>query len=95
MIEIKIFFLSLLADVTGIEEIIMSFDDNSTIKDVLKELNLKFGKDFENIVMNTPDLLSKYVLIGKNGKDIRSFEGLITTIQEGDEVFLLPAIAGG
>jgi len=95
MIEIKIFFLSLLADITGIEEIIMSFDDNSTIKDILKELNLKFGKDFKNIVMNTPDLLSKYVLIGKNGKDIRSFEGLITTVQEGDEVFLLPAIAGG
>ena len=95
MIEIKIFFLSLLADITGIEEIIMSFDDNSTIKDVLKELNLKFGKDFENTVMNTPDLLNKYILIGKNGKDIRSFEGLITTVQEGDEVFLLPAIAGG
>jgi len=84
-----------LADITGIEEIIMSFDDNSTIKDVLKELNLKFGKDFENTVMNTPDLLSKYILIGKNGKDIRSFEGLITTVQEGDEVVLLPAIAGG
>jgi len=84
-----------LADITGIEEIKMSFDDNSTIKDVLKELNLKFGKDFEKIVMNTPDLLSKYVLIWKNGKDIRSFEGLITTVQEGDEVFLLPAIAGG
>ena len=84
-----------MADITGIEEIIMSFDDNSTIKDVLKELNLKFGKDFENTVMNTPDLLNKYILIGKNGKDIRSFEGLITTVQEGDEVFLLPAIAGG
>lgn len=95
MIEIKIFFLSLLADITGIEEIIMSFEDNSTIKDVLKELNLKFGKDFEKVVMSTPDLLSKYVLIGKNGKDIRSFEGLITIVQEGDEVFLLPAIAGG
>lgn len=95
MIEIKIFFLSLLADITGIEEIIMSFDDNSTIKEVLNELNLKFGKDFENTIMNTPDLLSKYVLIGKNGKDIRSFKGLITTVQEGDEVFLLPAIAGG
>jgi len=95
MIDIKIFFLSLLADITGIEEIIMSFDNNSTIKDVLKGLNLKFGKDFENTVMNTPDLLNKYILIGKNGKDIRSFEGLITIVQEGDEVFLLPAIAGG
>lgn len=73
----------------------MSFDDNSTIKDVLKELNLKFGKDFENTVMNTPDLLNKYILIGKNGIDIRSFKGLITTVQEGDEVYLLPAIAGG
>jgi len=95
MIDIKIFFLSLLTDITGIEEIIMSFDDNSTIKDVLKRLNLKFGKDFENTIMNTPDLLSKYILIGKNGKDIRSFDGLITTVQEGDEIFLLPAIAGG
>lgn len=84
-----------MADITGIEEIIMSFDDNSTIKDILKELNLKFGKDFENTVMNTPDLLNKYILVGKNGIDIRSFEGLITTVQEGDEVFLLPAIAGG
>ena len=84
-----------MADITGIEEIIMSFDDNSNIKDVLKGLNLKFGKDFEKTVMNTPDLLSKYILIGKNGKDIRSFEGLITTVQEGDEIFLLPAIAGG
>ncbi len=84
-----------MADITGIEESIMSFEDNSTIKDVLKELNLKFGKDFENVVMSTPDLLSKYILIGKNGKDIRSFEGLITIVQEGDEVFLLPAIAGG
>jgi len=95
MIDIKIFFLSLLTDITGIEEIIMSFDDNSTIKDVLKGLNLKFGKDFENNIMVTPDLLSKYILIGKNGKDIRSFDGLITTVQEGDEIFLLPAIAGG
>ena len=95
MIDIKIFFLSLLTDITGIEEIIMSFDDNSTIKDVLKRLNLKFGKDFENTIMNTPDLLSKYILIGKNGKDIRSFDGLITNVQEGDEIFLLPAIAGG
>ncbi len=84
-----------MADITGIEEIIMSFDDNSNIKDVLKGLNLKFGKDFEKTVMSTPDLLSKYILIGKNGKDIRSFEGLITTVQEGDEIFLLPAIAGG
>ena len=95
MIDIKIFFLSLLTDITGIEEIIMSFDDNSTIKDVLKGLNLKFGKDFENTIMNTPDLLSKYILIGKNGEDIRSFDGLITYVQEGDEIFLLPAIAGG
>ena len=95
MIDIKIFFLSLLTDITGIEEIIMSFDDNSTIKDVIKGLNLKFGKDFENTIMNTPDLLSKYILIGKNGKDIRSFDGLITNVQEGDEIFLLPAIAGG
>jgi MoaD family protein len=95
MIDIKIAFLSLLADITGKDAIILSIDENSNIKDILKKLNLKFGKEFENTILNSPDVLSKYIILILNGKDIRSFDGLDTIIHQGDEISFLPAIAGG
>ncbi|MHA2431026.1 MAG: MoaD/ThiS family protein [Promethearchaeota archaeon] len=95
MIDIKIAFLSLLADITGKDAIILSIDENSNIKDIIKKLNLKFGKEFENTILNSPDVLSKYIILILNGKDIRSFDGLDTIIHQGDEISFLPAIAGG
>ncbi|MFX1494880.1 MAG: MoaD/ThiS family protein [Promethearchaeota archaeon] len=95
MIDVKIAFLSLLADITGKKVFILSIDENSSIKDIINKLNLKFGKEFEKIIMNSPDALSKYIILGLNGKDIRSFNGLDTIIHQGDEVSFLPAIAGG
>lgn len=95
MIDVKIAFLSLLADITGKKFFILSIDENSSIKDVIDNLNLNFGKEFEKIIMNSPDTLSKYIILGLNGKDIRSFNGLDTIIHQGDEISFLPAIAGG
>jgi MoaD family protein len=95
MIDVKIAFLSLLADITGNNVIILSIDENSSIKDMIKELILKFGKEFENLILNSPDVLSKYIILALNGKDIRSFDGLDTIIYQGDEISFLPAIAGG
>jgi len=95
MIDVKIAFLSLLADITGKDAIILSIDENSNIKDIIKKLNLKFGKEFENTILNSPDVLSKYIILILNGKDIRSFDGLDTIIHQGDEISFLPAIAGG
>ena len=95
MINIKVSFLSLLADVIGKTEIPLVIDANSTIKDVLSTLTLKFGSDFENVILSTPDNLSKYVILGLNGKDIRTFDNLNTILKEGDEISFLPAIAGG
>jgi len=95
MIDIKIAFLSLLADITGKDAIILSIDEKSNIKDIIKKLNLKFGKEFENTILNSPDVLSKYIILILNGKDIRSFDGLDTIIHQGDEISFLPAIAGG
>ncbi|MFX0020323.1 MAG: MoaD/ThiS family protein [Promethearchaeota archaeon] len=95
MIDVKIAFLSLLADITGKGVIVLSIDENSRIKDVIKKLNLKFGKEFEKTILNSPGVLSKYIILGLNGKDVRSFDGLDTIIHQGDEISFLPAIAGG
>lgn len=95
VLNIKISFLSLLVDIIGREEISLSIEENSTIKDVLKQLVIKFGKDFEKIIFKSPDDISKYIILSLNGRDIRFFNNLNTPLHNGDEIILLPAIAGG
>ena len=95
MIDIKINFLSLIADITKIKELNISIQDNSTIKEILKSLSSKFGKDFERKILDSPDALSKYIILGLNGKDVRTLENLDTIVGHQDEILLLPAIAGG
>jgi len=95
LLTIKISFLSLLADLTNQEELSITIEENSTINDILKELATQFGKKFEKTIFNSPNNLSKYLILSLNGKDIRSFDNLDTILHEGDEIILLPAIAGG
>jgi molybdopterin synthase sulfur carrier subunit len=95
MIDIKISFLSLLADITKIKELNLSVHEKTTIKEILDGLISKFGKEFENTILESPDSLSKYIILGLNGKDIRTLNYLDTIVNHRDEILLLPAIAGG
>ena len=95
MLKVKISFLSLLTDITEVEETILSIDDESVIRDVLEQLATKFGSKFEEMIYKTSKNLSQYVLITINGRDIRLFNGLETKIKINDEIALIPAIAGG
>ncbi|MHA1499796.1 MAG: MoaD/ThiS family protein [Promethearchaeota archaeon] len=95
MIDVKINFLSLLADITKIKELNLSVQSNSTIKEILRILISKFGKDFERKILDSPDSISKYIILGLNGKDIRTLKNLNTIVNHHDEILLLPAIAGG
>lgn len=95
MLTVKIVFLSLLTDITQVDEVSLNLDDGSIIRTVLKQLSSKFGDKFEEKIYKNSKDLSKYVLITINGKDIRSLNGLDTKIQQNDEISFIPAIAGG
>ena len=95
MIDVKVKFLSLLADLTKNKELNLSVHNNSTIKEILRILISKFGKDFERKILDSPDSISKYIILGLNGKDIRTLENLDTIVNHHDEILILPAIAGG
>lgn len=95
MLNIKIIFLSVLVDITQIEELTLPIDDGSNIKNMLEKLSSKFGKKFEDLIFKASENLSKYVIITINGKDIRTLDGLSTKIQLNDEISFIPAIAGG
>ena len=95
MQTIKFTFLSSLRDITRVDEIILPIENNSTVNSVLEKLIIKFGKEFENRIYNSSEGINSYVLIALNGKDISIYNGLKTEIKNGDELFLLPIIAGG
>lgn len=95
MLNVKIIFLSVLVDITQIEELTLPIDDGSNIKNILEQLSSKFGKKFEDLIFKASENLSKYVIVTINGKDIRTLDGLNTKIQLDDEISFIPAIAGG
>ncbi len=95
MLDVKITFLSLLVDIIEVEELNLPMTDDSTISNLLDQLNKKFGPKFEEMIFNSSKNLSQYVIITLNGKDIRLLGGLNTKLRVNDEVSFIPAIAGG
>ena len=95
MFDVKITFLSLLTDITEVEEINLPIEDGVNIRTILEQLTNKFGSKFEEKIFKSSKDLSKYVIITVNSKDIRTLDGLNTTIQLDDEISFIPAIAGG
>lgn len=95
MIEIRISFLSVLSDITSKDEIKLSMDNNPTVKEIIDRIILDFGKKFGELILKNPNEINDYILIAKNGKDIRTLNYLDSLLQDGDELSFLPAIAGG
>ena len=95
MFDVKIMFLSLLTDITEVEELNLPIEKGVNIRTILEQLTNKFGSKFEEMIFKSSKDLSKYVIITVNGKDIRTLDGLSTKIQLDDKISFIPAIAGG
>ncbi|MDA8315631.1 MAG: ubiquitin-like small modifier protein 1 [Acidimicrobiales bacterium] len=66
----------------------------STIGDVLRELVSEFP-GMSGQLLNEDGSLHRFVNVYVNDDDVRYLESLDTPVKEGDEVSLLPAVAGG
>lgn len=87
-------FLSLLEDITNQPDILLDLKENSNVNNVIQSLVNEFGMPFESVIFDPSRNVSEYIIFAINGKDIRSLNGLDSVIQEGDEIALIPAIAG-
>ncbi len=67
-----------------------------TVKDLIDTLIKQFGPQFgERILDAKTGGVWRFVNIFVNGKDIRNLQGVDTKLEEGAEVRLIPAVAGG
>ncbi len=68
--------------------------EGSTIGDVVKALVTEYPS-LEGNLVNEDGTLHKFVNVYLNDDDVRYLEGLATPVGPGDEVSILPAVAGG
>jgi sulfur-carrier protein len=68
-------------------------EDASTVGDVLDGLYERFDGLKERIAEDGD--LRRFVNVYVQGEDIRFLDGLDTAVDDGDEVTILPAVAGG
>jgi MoaD family protein len=67
--------------------------DGTTVGEVLDSLYERFGELRSRIAEDGG--LRRFVNVYVQGEDIRFLDGLDTQVKDGDEVTILPAVAGG
>ena len=67
--------------------------DRATVGEVLDSLYERYGELRSRIAEDGG--LRRFVNVYVDGEDIRFLDGLDTAVKDGDEVTILPAVAGG
>jgi molybdopterin synthase sulfur carrier subunit len=67
--------------------------DGATVGEVLDALYERFGELRSRIAEDGG--MRRFVNVYVDGEDIRFLDGLDTAVKDGDEVTILPAVAGG
>ena len=68
--------------------------DAATLHDAIERLEGQFPGMKERLV-DEAGQLRRFVNVYVNGEDVRFLEGLDTALKTGDEISIVPAVAGG
>jgi MoaD family protein len=69
--------------------------DATNVRELLNRLSDNFGESFKRKILDPKGAPQSFVNIYVNSKDIRHLEDLETPLRDGDEVLILPSVAGG
>ena len=81
-----------LRTLTGDQELVSA--DGTTLADVVEHLEAAFPGMRERLCEDDGEL-RRFVNVFVNGEDVRFLSGLASELSEGDEVSIVPAVAGG
>lgn len=82
--------------IIGKGEIDFTVEKGTVLEEALENLIETYGKELESNLFNPHDRsLLQHVRLIVNGRDIAFLNGIRTILQEGDEILILPPVAGG
>lgn len=98
MLIVKVLFFTSLREITGKKEEIVELTlmDESTIDRILEVLKNRYGGSFVNYIYDskTNDIRG-FLQFLINGKSIQSPNVLMTKLDDGDVLAILPPVGGG
>lgn len=69
--------------------------DASTLQDAISSITAMFGEEFSRRVLDSNGKPRSLINIYVNGKNMRFTGGMTTALKDGDQIVILPAVAGG
>jgi molybdopterin synthase sulfur carrier subunit len=69
--------------------------DAASVRELLKRLVDTYGDNFKQRVLDTNGEPQQFINVFVNNTDIRHLKNAETSLTEGDEVLIIPAVAGG
>ncbi|RDJ31690.1 MAG: 4-methyl-5(B-hydroxyethyl)-thiazole monophosphate biosynthesis protein [Crenarchaeota archaeon] len=66
-----------------------------TLSDAFSKISETMGDDFKRRILNDDGTPRSLINIYINGKNAKFSDGMNTTLKDGDEIYILPAVAGG
>jgi MoaD family protein len=93
--QIDLRYFTVLSRITKKRQERITIKENSTIKDVLAILIVKYGENFRRYVSSGRHRSGLRLIYLLNGQDTAQFNGLKTKLRDGDTLVLMPPIAGG
>jgi len=66
-----------------------------TVSELLKRLEEKYGKPFQEYVYDEKGEVKGYLQLLVNGRSITTLQGMGTKLKEGDTLAIIPPVGGG
>lgn len=93
--RVAVKFFTTLREITGKREETIEARDGITVKEILKHLSEKHGREFVDYVYDTEGRAKSYLQFLVNGRSITTLEGFETRLMDGDKVAIIPPVGGG
>ena len=83
-------------DILGSRELKLHVDEGTSVNDLLQELMRRYGEPLTQALWDArTESPARHVRLLVNGQDICFMDNLATELSEGDELLMLPPVAGG
>ena len=96
MISVNLKHSLLIPGAMGTMTAVVKIEGTPTLRNVIEDLIQQYGPNLRDYVIDdsTGDL-SAGIAVLINGRNAKSIGGLDAKIEEGDEIFIFPPLAGG